>query len=120
MLMNREYANERALFRYSDVFSEKYSGMYDDAFKIESKIEKKRYANMKSGSLVTLLLIFIILLLLIPNLKKQDNYHRYIYRISQCVLKSCSKYVMEIVCGNDGTFKTERVSQGLEPVLCIK
>lgn len=71
MLMNREYANERALFRYSDVFSEKYSGMYDDAFKIESKIEKKRYANMKSGSLVTLLLIFIILLLLIPNLKNR-------------------------------------------------
>lgn len=71
MLMNREYANERTLFRYSDVFRKKYSDMYNDAFKIESKIEKKRYTNMKSGSLVTLILIFIILLILIPSLKSK-------------------------------------------------
>ena len=69
--MNREYANERTLFRYSDVFRKKYSDMYNDAFKIESKIEKKRYTNMKSGSLVTLILIFIILLILIPSLKSK-------------------------------------------------
>lgn len=36
-----------------------------------SKIEKKRYTNMKSGSLVTLILIFIILLILIPSLKSK-------------------------------------------------
>lgn len=71
MLMNREYANERTLFRYSDVFRKKYSDMYNDAFKIESKIEKKRYTNMKSGSLVTLILIFIILIILIPSLKSK-------------------------------------------------
>ncbi len=71
MLMNREYADERSLFLYSDAFSKKYSDMYNDAFKIESKIEKKRYTNMKSGSLVTLLLIFIILLILIPSLRSK-------------------------------------------------
>lgn len=68
ILTNRENAEERKLFNYSNVLSKQYKKLYEDSYKIERKIEIKSYANAKSGSMITLLIIFIIVALLIPSL----------------------------------------------------
>lgn len=41
ILTNREYAEERKLFDYGSTISDKYSALYDESTKIESKIEIK-------------------------------------------------------------------------------
>lgn len=68
VLTDREYAQERKLFGYSNHFQKYYNNLYEQSFKIQSNIEKKRYANMKSGSIVTLLIIGAIILILLPSL----------------------------------------------------
>lgn len=68
ILTDRDYANERKLFGYSKSLQEDYCNLYNKSFEIESKIEKKTYANMKSGSMVTLVIIAIIVSILLPAL----------------------------------------------------
>jgi ATP-binding cassette subfamily B protein len=68
VLTGREFAKERALFGYSNSIQNKFKELYYRSFKVESKIEKRSYANMKSGSLVTLLIIAVIVLILLPSL----------------------------------------------------
>ncbi|MFQ9984501.1 MAG: ABC transporter ATP-binding protein [Lachnospiraceae bacterium] len=68
VLTEREYAHERKLFGYSQRLQEDYDALYDQSFTIESQIEKKTYTNMKSGSMVTLLLIAVIVTVLLPSL----------------------------------------------------
>lgn len=70
ILTNREYAEERKLFDYGSTISDKYSALYDESTKIESKIEIKSYANMKSGSMITLLIVIIIAALLLSPLHR--------------------------------------------------
>lgn len=68
ILTDRNYANERKLFGYSKSLQSDYITLYNQSFKIESKIEKKTYTNMKSGSMITLLVIAVIILVLLPSL----------------------------------------------------
>lgn len=68
VLTDRDYAHERKLFEYSKSLQNSYGILYNQSFKIESKIEKKTYMNMKSGSMVTLLVIALIVSILLPNL----------------------------------------------------
>lgn len=67
VLTNKEYVQERSLFHYSSYLQNEYSSLYDQSRKIEAKIEWKTYANMKAGSLITLVLVGIITALLIPE-----------------------------------------------------
>jgi ATP-binding cassette subfamily B protein len=72
ILTDREYANERKLFGYSDNLQNTYSDLYKQSFKVEAKIEKRLYANMKSGSIVTLLIIALIVSILLPSLNEEN------------------------------------------------
>lgn len=68
VLTDRGYANERKLFGYSKNLQNDYVALYNQSFKIESKIEKKTYTNMKAGSMITLLVIAVIISVLLPSL----------------------------------------------------
>lgn len=68
VLTGRDYANERKLFGFSKSMQNDYDDLYVQSFKIESKIEKKTYTNMKSGSMVTLAVIAVIVSVLLPSL----------------------------------------------------
>lgn len=65
VLTDRDHADERSLFAYSPKLSEKYTDLYSKANKIETAMLVKRYINMKSGSLVTIILIIVILSVLL-------------------------------------------------------
>ncbi len=68
ILTGREYVNERKLFGYSSSLQNTYDILYGQSFKVESKIEKITYTNMKSGSIITLLIIAIIVSIILPSL----------------------------------------------------
>lgn len=68
VLTDRDYANERKLFSYSKSLQNDYVTLYNQSFKIESKIERKTYTNMKAGSMITLLVIAVIIFILLPSL----------------------------------------------------
>lgn len=72
VLTGREYAAERSLFRFGGALRRKYKGLYEDAFQVERKIQIKTYANMKSGSMLTIVLISIIIASLLPALAQGD------------------------------------------------
>lgn len=67
VLTNREYAEERKLFSFSSSITEQYNKLFDKAYNLESNIEKKRYINMKSGSMVTIVIGLIIMIILLPS-----------------------------------------------------
>ncbi|HJA93970.1 MAG TPA: ABC transporter ATP-binding protein/permease [Candidatus Eisenbergiella merdipullorum] len=69
VMTKREYASERFLFQYSGMLSQRYEKLFDQANRIETKTDIRRYRNMKSGSLVTLLLVCLICLILLPSLR---------------------------------------------------
>lgn len=68
VLSDRDYAKERTMFGYSNHIMKEYDRLSDYANQKEAAIEKKRYANMKSGSLTMVVLAVIIMLLLLPAL----------------------------------------------------
>lgn len=68
VLTEREYAAERSLFSFGAALRQNYKKLYDDAFQVERKIQIMTYANMKSGSMLTILLIAIIIASLLPTL----------------------------------------------------
>lgn len=70
ILTSREYAKERAVFDYNNYIEEEYDKYFQYANRKEEHIEKKKYANMKSGSLITILLGVIIMFLLLPSMKE--------------------------------------------------
>lgn len=67
VLLSRKFAYERKLFKYSDFVSKKYCDIFEKSFEKEAEIERKTYANMKSGSIITLLLFVGIVIILIPS-----------------------------------------------------
>ncbi len=68
ILSDRDHAKERTIFGYSKHIAKEYDSLCDYANQKEAAIEKKRYANMKSGSLTMVMLAVIIMLLLLPAL----------------------------------------------------
>ena len=68
ILSDRDHAKERTMFGYSREIEKEYDRLSDYANQREAAIEKKRYANMKSGSLTMVMLAVIIMLLLLPAL----------------------------------------------------
>ncbi|KWX75487.1 hypothetical protein AMQ84_17865 [Paenibacillus riograndensis] len=72
ILSNRDYAEERSLFGYSPAISERYDKLYEKSYKIEKKIQIKSFINLKSGSIVALLIGIVIVGLLLPSLNKGE------------------------------------------------
>jgi len=72
VLTSRKFADERSLFKYSDKLRNEYENFFDKSFVIEKKIEKKSYVTAKSGSITTLLIVAVILLILLPSLNNQS------------------------------------------------
>ena len=68
ILLDRDHAKERTIFGYSKHIAKEYDSLSDHANQKEAAIEKKRYANMKSGSLTMVMLSVVIMLLLLPAL----------------------------------------------------
>lgn len=67
--MNREYAEERKLFDYSDFIKKKYDNLFEQSYHTEAGIQRKRYRNMKSGSIITILIGMVIMIILLPPLR---------------------------------------------------
>lgn len=61
ILKNREYAQERKLFNYSDEINTRYGNLNDICYKIEKKIQIKTFINLKLGSIITLFISLIII-----------------------------------------------------------
>ena len=91
VLTGREYAAERSLFRYGGTLRQRYGDLYGQAYKVERKILIKTYANMKSGSLLTVALIAGIVAALLPSLAKE--------KISVGVFVALVNAVMSLVQG---------------------
>lgn len=72
LLTGKEAANERTLFGFSENLTKQYNRMFDEALKKEAKIINKRYANMKSGSIVTLFVSIGIMVLMLPGLFRNE------------------------------------------------
>lgn len=72
ILTSKEAANERNLFGFSKNMTEKYNELFEVAFVKEAKIINKRYANMKSGSIITLIVSICIMLIMLPRLFKNE------------------------------------------------
>ncbi len=69
VLTSREYAEERKLFSYSPFVKERYADIFGGAYKIDARIQRKRYFNMKSGSMFTVLIGVVILAVLLPAME---------------------------------------------------
>lgn len=72
ILTGKEAANERNLFGFSKNMTEKYNELFDVAFEKEAKIINKRYANMKSGSIITLIVSICIMAIMLPRLFRNE------------------------------------------------
>ena len=72
VLTGKETANERNLFGFSRHMTERYNRLFDTAFEKEAKIINKRYANMKSGSLITLIVSICIMAIMLPRLFRNE------------------------------------------------
>ena len=72
LLTGKEAAHERTLFGFSENLTKQYNRMFDEALKKEAKIINKRYANMKSGSIVTLFVSIGIMVLMLPGLFRNE------------------------------------------------
>lgn len=70
VLIEREYAQERKLFGYSGFVKDKYNDLFDRSYQVEVKILRKSFLNMKSGSMVTILIGVIIMAILLPSLER--------------------------------------------------
>lgn len=67
ILTGRDYVEERNLFGYSSKLAKEYEELYDESYKIEKKIQIRSFRNMKSGSIVCLVIVVsLVATLLFP------------------------------------------------------
>lgn len=67
VLVSRETAAERNLFHFSKYLSRRYNDVYDEAYQLESEVLVKTFINLKSGSIVSLFLSFLIISFLLVS-----------------------------------------------------
>ena len=72
VLTGKDYANERNLFGYTGTLTQKYNRLFDDSLEKETKIINKRYANMKSGSVITLIISICVMAFMLPQLFRNE------------------------------------------------
>ncbi|NGP45145.1 ABC transporter ATP-binding protein [Bacillaceae bacterium SIJ1] len=65
VLTGRDTVDERTLFGYGDTIRRKWHELYETARTIEFKTELKWFIKMKSGSLITAFISFIVILILL-------------------------------------------------------
>jgi ATP-binding cassette subfamily B protein len=72
LLTDRDNAEERTLFAYSNELNKRYYEKYEAAYKINMKAERSRFIKMKSASMVTVLISALIAGVLIAPLGSGD------------------------------------------------
>ncbi|NQX44396.1 ABC transporter ATP-binding protein [Paenibacillus tritici] len=72
ILTNRDYAEERTLFGYSSAITDKYDKLYKESYTIEKQIQIRTFVNLKSGSMIALLIGIVIVGLLLPPLNQGE------------------------------------------------
>ncbi|ONI40534.1 hypothetical protein AN639_00105 [Candidatus Epulonipiscium fishelsonii] len=68
ILMDRTFANERKLFGYSKKLQQRYNDLNDESFAMEAKIFTRVFSNLKTGSVVTIVVSGLIIAMLLPSL----------------------------------------------------
>jgi len=68
VLTGRDNVEERALFAYSDQLNKRWHEKFMTAYKIHFKAERRRLIKMKSASMITLLISFLIVGVLLAPL----------------------------------------------------
>lgn len=66
ILLGKETVEERNLFSYSDVIGKEYDRLCSLAYQMEKKIQRKSFVNLKSGSVISLILAVLIIAVLLP------------------------------------------------------
>ncbi|WP_059052799.1 ATP-binding cassette domain-containing protein [Paenibacillus senegalimassiliensis] len=69
ILTHREYAEERSLFGYTPALSDTYKNLYDESYNIEKKMQVRTFINLKSGSMVALVIGIVVVAMLLPSLR---------------------------------------------------
>lgn len=72
VLTSRNYSEERSLFGYSSSIADQYDRLYEESYRIEKKLQIKSFINLKSGSIIALLIGIVIVGLLFPSLYKGE------------------------------------------------
>lgn len=67
ILIGRDTVEERNLFSYSNAVGKEYDRLCRKSFQIEKKIQRKSFINLKSGSVVTVILAILIIAFLFPS-----------------------------------------------------
>lgn len=79
IIIDRDYAEERTLFNYSNYISRKYEKLRDESYQIEKKLLIKSFVNLKSGSFLSLLAgVCILGILLNPLINGEMSVGLYI------------------------------------------
>ena len=66
ILLGKETVEERNLFSYSDAVGKEYDRLCGLAHQMEKKIQRKSFMNLKSGSVISLVLAVLIIAVLLP------------------------------------------------------
>lgn len=66
MLQNRDYVDERTLFRYQDDFMERYIQQYEETRKYKTRIRAKWFIRMKLGSMATIIVSATMIATFLP------------------------------------------------------
>ena len=66
VLQNREYVDERSLFRYQDDFMNRYIQKYEDTRKYKTRIRAKWFIRMKLGSMATIIVSATMIATFLP------------------------------------------------------
>lgn len=66
ILKNREYSDERTLFRYQHIFMERFMEQYESARKFKTKVKLKWYIRMKAGGMATTIISGGMLAIMVP------------------------------------------------------
>ena len=112
VLTSREHCDERKLFSYRAKLSEKYQDLYSKANKIETSILIKQYTNMKSGSLITIVLVVIILYVYLFEFCNQRCVRRWnVCWPNRLPLRIGTKYVLESIRSHDGICFGRQISE---------
>ncbi|MDR0286414.1 MAG: ABC transporter ATP-binding protein/permease [Clostridiales bacterium] len=68
LLIGRDNIEERSLFGYSDKLNKRYYDKYQAAYRINFKTQRNIFIKMKSASLITVLISFLVICVLIVPL----------------------------------------------------
>lgn len=66
MLKSRDYVDERTLFQYNQEYTEKFLTQFENARKFKTKVRMKWFLKMKAGSMATIIVAAVLIIVLVP------------------------------------------------------